>query len=99
MPAKDDDIGDLWGQVFNDIFHQFKTTVPIPYQVDNCRHDGDGVKQDLSIIVGHSEDVNEFHRGDGNEYGTEGEFGQEKERPRYSPEISNWFNVLSKGVL
>ena len=72
---------------------------PIPYQVNNCRHDGDGVKQDLSIIVGHSEDVNEFHRGDGNEYGTEGEFGQEKERPRYSPEISNCFNVRSKGVL
>ena len=88
MPAKDDDIGDLQDNFLTMLFTNLRL-VPIPYQVNYCRHDGDGVKQDPSIIVGHSEDVNEFHRGDGNEYGTEGEFGQEKERPRYSPEISN----------
>ena len=98
MPAKDDYIGDLWGHFLAIFFMNFRL-FPIPYQVNNCRHDGDGVKQDLSIIVGHSEDVNELHRYDGNEDGTEGEFGQEKERPRYSPEISYCFNVRIKVLL
>ena len=56
----------------------------IPYQVNNCRHYCDWVEDDAIVIV-HGKDVTEFGRCDGNEHQTEGEFGQDQERPGYSP--------------
>ena len=55
----------------------------IPYQVNNCRHNSDGVEKDFAINVGHSKDVNKLYSSDGNEEQTKGELEEDQDRPRY----------------